>query len=177
MLTMLRIILAAALLCVVGPAFAGTSSTISGALLVPLYDAITQQILVPIIAGFLAALLGIIWTYAAKFLNIKLTDSQRATKDSLIANLVLSASSAAGRMFASEDANVAKMQINVHSPLIAAELPKVIERAAPATQELNISDDRVKDLILAEFGKLQAQAQGAAPVVAVLPVETPKVPS
>lgn len=180
MLTMLRIILAAALLCVVGPAFADTAATTthimvdspmvlaaSGTAWSPgwLYVQI-QPFLLSAFGVIFSTLLGWLCLILQRKFNLSVSDSAKA-------ELQQSAMNAAGRILASQDDNFAKMKIDVHSQVIADELPKVLTNAAGAIQTLGLTPDRVGALIQGKVGQLQAAAQSTAPVIA--PVDAPKV--
>lgn len=69
------------------------------------------------------------------------------------------AMNAAGRILASQEATFAHATIDVHSPLIAAEIPKVEASMKDEIGHLGLTPDRIASLIQGKLGVLQAQAQ------------------
>ncbi len=74
------------------------------------------------------------------------------------------AMNAAGRIMASQDPNFANAKVDVKSPLIAEELPKVGAYVESQIKSLGYTPEHVADLITAKVGILQAQAQGTSAV-------------
>ena len=83
------------------------------------------------------------------------------------------ATNAAGRILAAQEGNVANIKFDVHSPLIAAEVPKLIASVGPQINQLGMTPDRVRDLIQARLGLVQASA---TPAVSAAPT-TPSTPA
>lgn len=155
-----RIILAAALCCLAGPVWADTApiTTWSPG---PLYQAvepflvaIINYVVAPLLAGWIAYL-------GQRFLNIQVTNSQRAELQTTLAN-------AAGRIVAQLEPAAMKESIPLSSPLIQAEVPKVEEKAKQAIDFLGITPDRVAEGIQGHIGRLQAPATTAPIVVPVI---------
>ena len=121
------------------------------------------QLAEPYILTAFGAIFSILMTWALAQLQTRLgihvNDQARAT-------LQTAATNAAGRILASQEGNVANMAFDVHSPLIAAEVPKVTAAASDAITQLGVTPDRVRDLIQAKVGLAQ---MSASPAVSAAP--------
>ena len=98
--------------------------------------------------------------------------------DQAKASVQQAATNAAGRILASQEGNVATLKFDVHSPLIAAEIPKLQVSVGDEIKTLGMSPDRVGDLIAGKIGILQSQTSQTtvvAPVV-VPPASTGVAP-
>lgn len=79
--------------------------------------------------------------------------------------LRVACASAAARIFAKLDGGAATMKFDVGSPFVAAEAQAIITKVPDAISYFGLSPDGVAQKVVAEFGKLQATAQSATPVV------------
>ena len=68
------------------------------------------------------------------------------------------AMNAAGRILAGQEGNVSNMKIDVHSQLIAQEIPKMTTAVGDALNKLGVTPERTADLIAGKIGQLQAAA-------------------
>lgn len=150
-----------ALVCFATNAFAADTTWSPGSLYVSLE---------PYILSIFGAVFSILMTWA---LTIFQKRTGIAVSDSARADLQQSAMNAAGRIMASQEATFANIKLDVKSPLIAAELPKVQVSAQDAITRLGVTPDRVSALILGKVGQLQVSAQATAPVV-VVPTDATK---
>ena len=65
---------------------------------------------------------------------------------------------AAGRVLASQEGNIATLKFDVHSPAIAAEVPKLQQSVGASLNKLGITPQRTAELITGKVGQLQAAA-------------------
>lgn len=72
------------------------------------------------------------------------------------------ATNAAGRILASQEGSIANMSVDMHSPLVAAEVPLVTAAVGDAINHLGMTPDRVAALVAGKIGLLQAAAAPAA---------------
>jgi hypothetical protein len=117
----------------------------------------------PYILAAFGAIFSILLAWFAQLLKKRL-DLDLSTQ--FQANLQTTALNAAGRIMASQEPAFANAKVDVHSPLIADELPRVMINAEDAITALGLTPDRVKALILAKIGILQTAAN---PSVAPIP--------
>jgi hypothetical protein len=114
----------------------------------------------PYILAAFGAIFSILLAWFAQLLKRRL-DIDFTT--AMQTDLQQTALNAAGRIMARAEPSFASAQIDVHSPLIAEELPHVLVNAEDAVKALGITPDRVSALILAKVGQLQVAAQPAVP--------------
>lgn len=88
--------------------------------------------------------------------------------DQAKASVQQAAMNAAGRIVASQEGNVATLKIDLHSPLIAAEIPKLQASVGDAIAKLGMTPERVGDLIQGKLGQLQAQASSPTVIGSVV---------
>jgi hypothetical protein len=129
--------------------------------LLPWYQ-IAEPYLLAAFGVILTTLLGWLVQQFQVRTGIRVTDQAKASVQQAAMN-------AAGRILAAQEGNIAGLKIDVRSPAVAAEIPKLQESVGQEIKTLGMTPERVGDLIAGKCGILQAAASAPTPAVVVAP--------